>query len=505
MRERLDTAFEKFIGQQVVETLTAANGVEEDPLLLNYVQMVGARVAKSSPRGDVSCRFILLNTSVMNALAAPGGTVLVTRGLLDTIGSENELAGVLAHEVAHVAKRHGMRLIGNNAVFQLIQGNLLKRASRQERNAALAFNGLRSLQKSREMEQQADEYGLRFTAQAGYDTSGLTDFLERISGGDKFPLEEYLTTHPTPEVRLTKARKQIEREGLSSTRVVSTVRRAAPPPLPIPLIDEQRLVGEKAMVVRKGLEKAYRTQRIAAPLQQLMLFNSSLSDLRHLYLIARAYIFQTQVSDVYARASRCVVLAPITWDYLARFEGENMIRQRVNARIAVEKLARISEPLTRASNAVTGILLELNQPFYKLKGNAAWLHLGTIEGLLQYAESELRRADKASREAWLLLSHARLTRYQHELDALVPSANSPHFAAWQAEIARRFVGNVPTNSLATPAQLSIQMALATQKQVDVATLSVPTSVSSDWVIESGGYLENIATALRLLVLDLERL
>jgi hypothetical protein len=203
------------------------------------------------------------------------------------------------------------------------------------------------------------------------------------------------------------------------------------------------------------------------------------------------------------RASRCVVLAPITWDYLARLEGENMVRQRVNARIALEKLARINEPLTRASNAVTGILLELNQPFYKLKGNAAWLHLGTIEGLLQYAESELRRADKASREAWHLLSHARLTRYQHELNALVPDANSPRFAAWQREISRRFVGDLPLNSTATPAQLSVQMALATQKQVEVSTLSLPTVTSSDWVVESGGYLENIATALRLLVLDLE--
>src|SRR5690242_9300073 len=91
----VDTEVEKFLGKQVAWGLQESSGVDTDPLLLNWVRGIGAKVSAPAPRKDVTYSFAILGTDAANAIAAPGGYIFVTRGMLDYVESDDELASVL--------------------------------------------------------------------------------------------------------------------------------------------------------------------------------------------------------------------------------------------------------------------------------------------------------------------------------------------------------------------------------------------------------------------------
>ena len=111
--DSLETGFEKAVGRIVTAALSGA-GLESDIYLNAYVRRIGADVARFAPRREIPYRFVILNSQTANAFAAPGGTIFVTRGLLDSVSSDDELAGVLAHECGHVSKKHAVRQIVPN-------------------------------------------------------------------------------------------------------------------------------------------------------------------------------------------------------------------------------------------------------------------------------------------------------------------------------------------------------------------------------------------------------
>lgn len=211
----ISTEQEIEIGRGIAATIAGHYGLVRDPGLTRYVNLVGSAVASVEPRPGIAYRFAVLDTDDVNAFAAPGGYVFVTRGALEAMDDEATLAGVLAHEVGHVDARDVVEEIQSKARTALgieeaaqqvdVTGEEYLRKA-VETGASALFLGL-----SREDELEADRFGVRTAAAAGYDPVGLVRFLEALesrSGESHLSLLE--KTHPDPEERLGAARKTVD-------------------------------------------------------------------------------------------------------------------------------------------------------------------------------------------------------------------------------------------------------------------------------------------------------
>src|SRR5262249_2572938 len=113
---------EKALGKEAAQEVEQDMGLLKDPALVGYVQAVGRRLAEQSPRHDVGYQFFVADVQEPNAFALPGGYVYVTRGLLALVNSEDELAGVIGHEIGHVAARHAVQQVSRAAPLGIITG-----------------------------------------------------------------------------------------------------------------------------------------------------------------------------------------------------------------------------------------------------------------------------------------------------------------------------------------------------------------------------------------------
>lgn len=176
-----------------------------DAALQAYVNRVGRWIAEQSERPDLPWRFAVIDTASINAFAAPGGYVMLTRGLYDILDSEAQLAGVLAHEIGHVVKRHHVTVMQKSAA--LSAGSQI--AQRDNRSAMInnmigtgAEVFARGLDKSAEYE--ADAIGVVLAARAGYNPFGLVDVLHKLAarGAGDNSMALLFKTHPLPGDRL---------------------------------------------------------------------------------------------------------------------------------------------------------------------------------------------------------------------------------------------------------------------------------------------------------------
>jgi predicted Zn-dependent protease len=223
----ISTAKEVDIGRGIAATIAGRFPVSTDTSLTRYVNLVGLTVASQNPRGDIEYRFAVLETPTVNAYAAPGGYVFVTRGALGLMESEAELAGVLAHEVGHVNQRHVINQIRKSDTMrevrdQLdIQGGTLDRVVGTGSNAL--FMGL-----SRGDELEADSLGIEYAAAAGYDPGGLAAFVTRLDRhAGEGPVSEFFATHPKPNERAERLNAIAAREHLAAGAVLQTRFRAS--------------------------------------------------------------------------------------------------------------------------------------------------------------------------------------------------------------------------------------------------------------------------------------
>jgi predicted Zn-dependent protease len=197
------------IGRQIAGNLLGASPLVNDGQLQAYVNRVGRWVALQSPRPDIPWRFGVIESSDINAFAAPGGYILLTRGLYQTLNSEAELAGVLAHEIGHVMHRHHLKLIQKSGVIGVLGGVLgAKVKSENQTIQNLIGNGAEILARGldKDAEYEADRDGVVLAARAGYDPFGLPEVLQRIGHGSKGDsrLALLYKTHPHPEDRLNR-------------------------------------------------------------------------------------------------------------------------------------------------------------------------------------------------------------------------------------------------------------------------------------------------------------
>ncbi len=534
----VETELEKLVGKQVARTLADNSGIDTDPLLANWVKRIGASVAAESFRKDIQPDFNILGTDTANALAAPGGHIFVTRGLLDVIDSDDELASVLGHETGHHAKRHAIRQIEANVLFLGLFTAFGDRAGRTGRAGLTAYNILRTLDKSREMEAQADEVGIGFANGAGYDGRGIVRFLDGFDRGKRNFLEEYLATHPSPNSRIVQANKnpllsrttEAEREqaaqGYEARGLITSARKTregkdalelpalAPVSTPAYLTSDREQVFTQAERIRKATEKVGTSDRLANTFQQVLIINNQPTDIRWLYLAGRAYGVQTRVQDLLSRTARTARTAPGTYEALTAYADRAPDINGVNAgaeaalgrgevRRALDRLQGAPTPIGRASRAVAFVLLDLNNRFLRTNSTLAWVRYLMLELTLRYAESELSRADRMSGEAWRILSLARIRRYQLRLNDLVGD-DGERRARWYDLAQQRFGAAFPTNGPAGEA--TVRAALAVEKGASVSEIEKGRNETpwAEWVLQKRGIPENVATAIRLLTLDLER-
>jgi predicted Zn-dependent protease len=198
------------IGKEYASLLVGAAPLLDRPAVQRYVNQVGRWLSLNSERPNLDWRFGVLDSDNINAFATPGGYVLVTKGLLARLKSESELAGVLAHEIAHVVKKHHLAAIRKTAGIQAGANILAEYQSNRGRNPQTSermIGGakevmLRGLDKSDEFE--ADRMGVVIAARAGYDPFGLPAVLQTLQSmnPEDSGLALMFSTHPAPGARL---------------------------------------------------------------------------------------------------------------------------------------------------------------------------------------------------------------------------------------------------------------------------------------------------------------
>lgn len=199
------------MGNETVSSVHATIGTYPDSGVQRYVRGIGTRLAAASERPALPWHFEVVDDPTVNAFAAPGGKIFVTRGILPFLGSEAELAGVLGHEIGHVTARHSARQITRQqlAGIGLIAGSILSST------VASAAGGLQQglsvlfLSYSRADESQADGLGFRYMRRTNYDIREMPNVFAALSrvgelaGGGKLPT--WASSHPDPADRRANA------------------------------------------------------------------------------------------------------------------------------------------------------------------------------------------------------------------------------------------------------------------------------------------------------------
>ena len=203
------------IGKQYAQEVERASKVVEDPVIAEYVNRVGQNLVRNSD-AKVPFTIKVLDSEEVNAFALPGGFFFVNTGLIMKAENEAELAGVMAHEIAHVAARHGTRQATRGTIAQLATIPLIfwgGWAAYGVRQATSVLLPLGFLQFSRSFESEADMLGLEYMYKTGYDPTAFVDFFEKLQTLEKKKpgtLSKAFSTHPPTDTRIKEAQKNIQ-------------------------------------------------------------------------------------------------------------------------------------------------------------------------------------------------------------------------------------------------------------------------------------------------------
>jgi len=213
-----------------------------DREVATYVDQLGEQLARRAGGPRYPYRFSVANTRDLNAFSLPGGPVWVNRGILAAATNESQVAGVLAHEVAHVALRHAADRMTKALAAQGALG-LLGQVLGQGRGAevtrvgaAVVANGV-FLKFSRDDEHEADRAAIDIVRRAGYDPHGLVEFMDilrREQRRDPSAVEVFLSTHPSPESRIAQLRAAVGGAGGRRTSVAFSRMKGRLAELPAP-------------------------------------------------------------------------------------------------------------------------------------------------------------------------------------------------------------------------------------------------------------------------------
>ncbi len=221
---RIDDGEEQELGAAVSERIRDRYGVVQDPAVTRYVSLVGMVLAQNSSRPHLAWKFIVLDTDGVNAFAAPGGYIHVTRGALGLIRSEAQLAGVLAHEMMHVTEKHTIRAIQKGKLVQMgASRTKLTRDSPVFRELVAKSTDIVMAGFGREDELESDQKGIRLANAIGYSPVAFVDFLTQLQARNQGSSgkQGLFASHPEMQERISRLRGQVSAERLAATATLA--------------------------------------------------------------------------------------------------------------------------------------------------------------------------------------------------------------------------------------------------------------------------------------------
>jgi len=213
------------LGKQLANEVERQAKMVDDPIIGEYVNRIGQNLVRNSD-AKVPFTIKVLDSEEVNAFALPGGYFFVNSGLILRADSESELAGVMAHEIAHVAARHGTRqatrgeLINIATIPLLFMGGWAGYAVRQGASLAIPMGFLAF---TRGMEREADYLGVQYMYKAGYDPTSFVDFFEKIQTMEKKKpgsVAKVFSTHPMTDDRIAASQQEIQKILVSKPEYV---------------------------------------------------------------------------------------------------------------------------------------------------------------------------------------------------------------------------------------------------------------------------------------------
>jgi predicted Zn-dependent protease len=218
-------AEERQIGEQVSVKLRERFGVYQDEAVTKYVSLVGSAIAQAGTRPSLDWKFIVLDTDGVNAYAAPGGFIHVTRGLLGLLKNEAELAGVLGHEIAHVTAKHTLEAIRRSKITTEASDAAGGGSLRNQiiaRAVGFSYERVFDGAYSRGDENESDKVGVQTASKVGYAAHGLADALQKVADRNASRSEPngFFVSHPVIKDRIASIEKVIASEKLAGKATV---------------------------------------------------------------------------------------------------------------------------------------------------------------------------------------------------------------------------------------------------------------------------------------------
>jgi predicted Zn-dependent protease len=209
----LSTEQEIAMGKEADPDIVNSFGLYNDEKLQRFIDEKGQQMAAISHRNNLNYDFKIVDSPVINAFAVPGGYVYFTRGIMAHFNNEAEFAGVLGHEIGHIAARHSARQYSKGVLAQigLVAGMVLAPEFAQFSDIAQTGVGLLFLKYGRDAERESDQLGVEYSTKIGYDAQEMAEFFHTLerkseeSGGQAIP--NFLSTHPSPAERTKRVTK----------------------------------------------------------------------------------------------------------------------------------------------------------------------------------------------------------------------------------------------------------------------------------------------------------
>ncbi|MDR0878135.1 MAG: M48 family metalloprotease [Treponema sp.] len=220
------------LGRSVGANVLAAYPVWDNPALVQYLDKICTAITVNSSQPEIfnGYHVILLDSGEINAFATPGGHILISRGLVTLAGSEDALAAIIAHEVAHIQLKHGAEIINNMRLVQGLNDTSARALDIASRDASpeerkLFFNmSVRNLADtlmkngySQSQEFDADKYALSLLSSAGYDPRSLIEVLRVMEKSQPNHPGGFSATHPAPALRITNVEPQLRQYRITDT------------------------------------------------------------------------------------------------------------------------------------------------------------------------------------------------------------------------------------------------------------------------------------------------
>ena len=218
--QQMDYKSERAIGERLaVEGLRRYGMPTANQKMQHYVNLVGLAVAMNSPRPDIPYRFVVVDSPVQNAFACPGGIIFVTSALMQTVQTEAQLAGILAHEVGHVAHRHALKSIQRAQFFSGV-GQITAATMKGDKGAQFESmigdlqNVLFDKGLDQNMEYEADATAMETAYRTGYNPAGIMETLQslqRLEASSPNKKGSWFSTHPPLSSRIAKNQAQLKK------------------------------------------------------------------------------------------------------------------------------------------------------------------------------------------------------------------------------------------------------------------------------------------------------